>query len=129
MSMPRISYRDGEATSVNWARGWYKPPVLTASGVVTPCAPMMTLEMASGIIADVSLARTPSGGIEFGYADGQRIRMVKQGATGSIRFAKGASLSFAVRDTRVLANAYDWIEFTYNRDWQRWEESAFFSDA
>lgn len=129
VSMPRISYRDGEATSVNWARGWYKPPVLTASGVVTPCAPMMTLEMASGIIADVSLARTPSGGIEFGYADGQRIRMVKQGATGSIRFAKGVSLSFAVSDTRVLANAYDWIEFTYNRDWQRWEESAFFSDA
>ena len=35
----------------------------------------------------------------------------------------------AVIATRVLASSYDWIEFTYNRDWQRWEERGFFTGA
>ncbi|QZD93909.1 hypothetical protein [Qipengyuania gelatinilytica] len=129
ISMPRIHYAAAEPTSNFWARGWYKLPQITGSGEILPCAPRMTVEMASGIIADMTLARTPIGGADHGYVDGQRIRLVKEGATGAIRFTKGASNSFGVRETRVLDNPYDWIEFSYNRDWQRWEEEAFFSDA
>lgn len=129
VSMPRVTYAAAEPTSSYWPRGWYKLPQITGSGELLPCAPLMTVQMASGIIADMTLARTPLGGVDHGYVDRQRIRFVKEGATGSIRFAKGASASFAVRETRVLDNGYDWIEFSYNRDWQRWEEEAFFSDA
>ncbi|MBX7539462.1 hypothetical protein [Qipengyuania sphaerica] len=129
VSMPRVSQRVPETTSSIWARGWYKLPDVSGAGEIIPCAPFMAIEMTSGIIADVTLARTPLGGDQFGYADGQRIRIVKHGPTGSIRFAKGASGSFAVRETRVLDNPNDWIEFSYNRDWQRWEEEGFLSDA
>ena len=129
LSMPRVTYAAAEPTSNYWPRGWYKLPQITGSGEIVPCAPRMTVQMASGIIADMTLARTPLGGADHGYVDGQRIRLVKEDATGSIRFTKGASNSFGVRETRVLDNAYDWIEFSYNRDWQRWEEEAFFSDA
>ena len=129
VSMPRVSYTAGEATTNYWPRGWYRPASLNGSGEVAIAAPFMTLGLESGIIADISLSRTPSGGIEYGYADGQTVRITKEGATGSLRFGKGASPSFAVCETRVLANAYDWIEFAYNRDWQRWEESGFFSDS
>lgn len=129
ISMPRVTYAASEPTSNFWPRGWYKLPQISGSGEITPCAPLMTVQMASGIIADMTLARTTLGGADHGYVDRQRIRFVKEGATGSIRFVKGASNSFGVRETRVLDNAYDWIEFSYNRDWQRWEEEAFFSDA
>lgn len=129
VSMPLVSYERGRYTSRVWARGWYKLPTITGSGEIAPTAPLMTVAMASGIIADVTLRRTPTGGADYGFSDGQRIRLVKHDATGSIRFVKGASSSFAVRETRVLDNAYDWIEFSYNRDWQRWEEEGFFSDA
>ncbi|UOR15929.1 hypothetical protein [Qipengyuania aquimaris] len=129
VSMPRVTYAASEPTSNFWPRGWYKLPQVSGPGELLPCAPLMTVEMTSGILADMTLARTPLGGADHGYVDGQRIRFVKDGATGAIRFVKGASNSFGVRETRVLDNAYDWIEFSYNRDWQRWEEEAFFSDA
>ncbi|MBX7458517.1 hypothetical protein K3152_09685 [Qipengyuania sp. 1NDH17] len=129
VSMPLVTYERGRYTSRGWARGWYKLPAITGSGEIAPAAPFMTVQMASGIIADMTLRRTPTGGADYGFSDGQRIRILKHDATGSIRFVKGASSSFAVNETRVLDNAYDWIEFSYNRDWQRWEEEGFFSDA
>ena len=129
MSMPRVTYERGAATSTAWARGWYAPPQLQGSGEITVSAPLMTVGLASGIIADVTLSRTPAGGSAFGYADGQRVRITKDGGAGTLRFGKGASASFAVTQTRDLVHAYDWIEFAYNRDWQRWEESGFFSAA
>ena len=129
VSMPFVSYDRGRYTSRSWARGWFKLPAITGSGEIVPTAPFMTVQMASGIVADMTLSRTPLGGADYGYSDGQRIRILKHDTPGSIRFVKGASSGFAVRETRVLDNAYDWIEFSYNRDWQRWEEEAFFSDA
>ena len=129
ISMPLVSYDKGQATSQYWPYGWYRMPDLAGSGVIAPSAPLMVLQLASGIIADMTLARAPAGGSAYGYADRQRIRLVKQDATGAIRFLKGASASYAVRETRVLDNAYDWIDFTWNRDLQRWEEDGFFSDA
>ena len=129
ISMPLVTYERGRYTSRSWARGWFKLPAIAASGEITPCAPYMTVQMANDSVADMTLRRTPTGGADHGYSDGQRIRIVKHDATGSIRFVKGASSAFAVRETRVLDNAYDWIEFSYNRDWQRWEEEGFFSDA
>ena len=129
VSFPRVSYDSGEATSSYWPHGWFAAPPLSGSGEIAVAAPFMTQAMDSGIIADVTLSRTPTGGTQFGYVDGQRVRIVKDGSSGSIRFAKGASPSFAVQETRVLASPFDWIDFTYNRGWQRWEESGFFSDA
>ena len=129
VSMPLVRYSQNEPSSRYWARGWYKLPDIATSGTIVPTAPLMTARMTSGIIADMALARNPSGGAAHGYADAQRIRIVKRDATGTLRFAKGASASFAVRETRLLDNAYDWIEFSYNRDLQRWEEEAYFSDA
>ena len=128
-SMPLVTYDHGQATTQFWPYGWYKLAPLTGSGEIAPASPYMTLRMASGIIADMTLARAPAGGSDYGYAGRQRIRMVKQGATGSIRFVKGASPSFGVLETRVLENEYDWIEFSWNRDLDRWEEEGFFSDA
>ncbi len=129
LSMPRVTYDHGETTSLNWPRGWYRLPYMTGSGEVVPTAPLMTLELTSDSVADIVLARTPRGGADYGYADGQRIRIVRQWATGTMRFVKGGHDGTVVLATRVLAGPYDWIEFTYNRDWQRWEESGFFSAA
>lgn len=129
LSMPRVTYSDGEATSQSWPRGWFRLPTIGASGEIAPAAPLMTIEAAGEIAADLTLARTPAGGAAFGYADGQRIRFVKQGGNGTLRFVKGAADGTAVIATRVLASSYDWIEFTYNRDWQRWEERGFFTGA
>ena len=129
LSMPLVTYERGRYTSRSWARGWFKLPAIAAAGEITPCAPYMTVQMANDSVADMTLRRTPTGGADYGYSDGQRIRIVKHDATGSIRFVKGASSAFAVRETRVLDHAYDWIAFSYNRDWQRWEEEGFFSDA
>jgi len=129
VSMPRVTYGRGEVGSPSWAKGWYRLPDIAASGRIAPAAPMMTIAAASDIVADLTLARAPAGGPDFGYADGQRIRFVKQGMVGTLRFVKGADDGTAVLSTRALAHAYDWIEFTYNRDWQRWEESGFFTGA
>lgn len=128
ISMPLVAFA-GRASSAHWAHGWHLHPALSADSEIKPSAPLMAIHLQEGIIADVSLARLPAGGAQFGFGDGQIIRLAKEGATGTIRFAKGASSGFAVRETRVLSNPYDWIEFTYNREWQRWEESGFFSDA
>ena len=129
VSMPLVTYDRGQATSQYWPYGWYKLPALTGSGEIAPSAPLMVLQVASGIIADMTLRRAPAGGTAYGYAARQRLRLLKHDAAGSIRFVKGASASYAVRETRVLQNAYDWIEFAWNKDLQRWEEEAFFSDA
>ena len=129
VSMPRVTQAAFQPTTSYWARGWYLLPAITVSGEIMPTAPFMSVEVTGDIVADMVLARTPSGGPDFGYADGQRIRLVKHGAAGSIRFVKGASSSFGVNETRELTEPYDWIEFGYNREWQRWEEEAFFSGA
>ena len=129
VSMPRVTQTAFQPTTSYWARGWYLLPPITGAGEIVPTAPFMSVGVASEIVADMVLARTPLGGPDYGYADGQRIRLVKHGAAGSIRFVKGASNSFGVNATRELTEPYDWIEFGYNREWQRWEEEAFFSGA
>ncbi len=129
LSMPRVTFDHGEVTSLYWPKGWYRLPDMDRSGEVIPTAPLMTLELSADIAADIVFARTPPGGAEYGYADGQRIRIVKQDARGTMRFVKGGNDGTVVLTTRELTGSYDWIEFTYNRDWQRWEESGFFSAA
>lgn len=128
ISMPLVSF-SGRASSAYWPHGWHRHPAFAAAAQIKPSAPYMAVRLEEGIVADVTLARTPVGGAQFGYSTGQTIRLVKEGMTGTIRFTKGGSTSFAVRETRALVNPYDWIEFAYNSDWQRWEESGFFSDA
>ncbi|MXO96690.1 hypothetical protein GRI34_09715 [Erythrobacter aquimaris] len=129
LSMPLVTMAKETASSSYWARGWYRPATFSGSGEILVTAPLMSIGLESAIIADMTLARTPLGGAQHGYADGQRIRITKDGATGTLRFEKGASPAFAVRATRNLADAYDWIEFVYNRELQRWEENGFFSAA
>lgn len=129
ISMPLVTFANGTASSSYWARGWYKPPTFGGSGEVMVTSPLMSIALESAIIADMSLSRTPAGGAAHGYSDGQRVRITKDGSAGSFRFGKGASPSYAVLATRMLVDAYDWIEFVYNRELQRWEESGFFSAA
>ncbi len=129
VSMPLVTQAHYDPTLSYWPHGWQQLPAISGSGEIMPSAPFSVLRMESGIIADMTLARVPSGGFDYGYVQGQRVRFVKDGDTGSIRFTKGASDSFGVAQTRVLELAYDWIEFSYNRDRQRWEEEGFFSAA
>ena len=129
VSMPLVTQTHFDPTLSYWPHGWQQMPAISGSGEITPSAPLGVLRMDSGIIADMTLARVPQGGSDYGYVQGQRIRFVKDGDTGSIRFSKGASSSFAVSQTRVLERSYDWIEFSYNRDLQRWEEEGFLSAA
>ena len=127
ISMPLVTHTHFDPTRSYWPHGWQIMPTIEGPGAIVPNAPLAMVKTASDIAADVTLARTPVGGPDFGYVQGQRIRLVKDGDAGSIRFVKGASSSFVVMQTRVLDLAYDWIEFSYNRDRQRWEEEGFFS--
>ncbi|WP_100259904.1 hypothetical protein [Qipengyuania seohaensis] len=129
VSMPLVTFEKATASSSYWARGWYRPPTFGGSGEIKVTSPLMSIGLENTIIADMVLSRNPSGGAEYGYSDGQRVRITKDVATGSFRFEKGASPSYAVPATRMLVDAYDWIEFVYNRELQRWEESGFFSAA
>ena len=85
----------------------------------------MAVAVASEIDVAVTLPGSPRGGAAYGYADGQRLRIVKQYDTGSVSFPKGASANMAMQATRVLDKAFDWVEFTYNRTLSRWEECGF----
>ena len=127
LSMPRVTYTDGETTTAYWPRGWYRLPDIDGTTQLVPTAPAMTVELTQDVVADITLARIPGGGRDYGYADGQRIRLVKQNNRGTMRFVKGASDGTRMTVTRELAGEHDWIEFIYNRDWERWEESGFFS--
>ena len=129
VAMPLIRYEGFRPSRSYWPKGWDHMAPITGSGEIVPSAPLTTLRMEGGIIADMTLARMPAGGAAFGYAEGQRIRFTKQGDDGAIRFIKGASPSFVVAETRVLDLEYDWIEFSYNRERQRWEEEGFLSAA
>ncbi len=128
VSMPLVTWGGGQASNANTALGYYKGATLTGSGTLVPTGPVMAVQVSGEITADLVLARYPVGGSTYGYANGQRLRLVKQFDDGAIRFVKGATpANVCVMATRVLDLAYDWIEFTYNRDRGRWEESGFFS--
>ena len=81
----------------------------------------MVLALSGDIAVDLALPANPRGEANHGYADGQRLRLVKQENAGTITF-KGTSTSMAMTATRVLDKASDWIEFAYNRSASRWEE-------
>ncbi|MFA6218700.1 MAG: hypothetical protein WC692_02865 [Erythrobacter sp.] len=125
LSFPFVRFRGGNASSAYTAHGYYLPATFAASGVLQPSGPLLALALADDIPIELTLSGAPLGGAQFGYADGQRLRLVKQDATGSIAFTKGASPSMAMVATRVLDSGFDWIEFAYNRMLQRWEEIGF----
>jgi len=125
LSFPYVRFDGGNASSAYTAHGYYLPAPLSASGVLQPSGPLLSLGLASDVPIELTLPAAPLGGAQFGYADGQRLRLVKQDPTGSIAFTKGASPSMAMVATRVLDDGADWIEFVYNRTRQRWEEVGF----
>lgn len=125
LSFPFVRFNGGNASTAYTAQGFYKPASLAASGVFQPAGPLLALGVASETALAVTLPANPAGGSAYGYADGQRLRLVKQDATGSVTFTKGASSAMAMVATRMLDNGGDWIEFAYNRMLQRWEEVGF----
>ena len=127
LSFPLVTFAGGNATSGNMAHGYYRSAVLSASGVVAPSGPLQAVALSGEIAIAVTLPGVPQGGSDFGYADKQRLHIVKQGDAGSVAFTKGASATMAMRETRVLDKAFDWIEFVYNRSLSRWEEVGFAS--
>lgn len=125
VSFPFVRFDGGNASTAYTAQGLYRPANLTASGSFAPAGPALALGVASAIAVAVTLRASPAGGAAYGYADGQPLRIVKNTATGSIAFTKGAAASMAMTVTRTLTAAHDWIEFRYNRALSRWEESGF----
>lgn len=129
VSMPWVEFGDGNAGSANSAQGYFVGPALSASGELAVAGPLMAVAVSGALGLDLTLPAHPAGGPGVGYADGQRLRLVKQGAGGSVRFVRGVAASTAVTQTRVLSSAHDWITFRYNRDLLRWEETGFASYA
>ena len=125
MSFPLVVFHGGNATSASTAHGYFRPASLSASGILAPAAPLMAVSLTGDIAVALTLPGNPQGGPEFGYGDGQRLRIVKQGDPGTITFTRGASATMALTATRVLDKGYDWIEFAYNRTLMRWEETGF----
>ncbi|MDG5747845.1 hypothetical protein P8Q88_06600 [Qipengyuania sp. XHP0207] len=125
LSFPLVIFNGGNATSASTAQGYYRPAAIGVSGELAPASSHMALALTGDIALDLTLPANPRGGAPYGYADGQRLRLVKQDAAGSITFVKGASPSTAMMITRVLDKPHDWIEFTYNRAASRWEEAGF----
>lgn len=125
LSFPFVRFLGGNASTAYTPYGFYKIANLTASGVLKPAGPAMAVAVASEIAVSVTLPASPRGGIAFGYADGQELRIVKQSDTGSIAFTKAASANMAMQASRTLAKAHDWIEFRFNRTLSRWEEIGF----
>ena len=125
LSFPFVSFAGGNTTPASTVHGYYKPASIALSGVLAPASSHMALELAGDIAVDLALPANPRGGANHGYADGQRLRLVKQDDAGSVAFIKGASASMAMAATRVLDKASDWIEFAYNRSASRWEEVGF----
>lgn len=129
ISMPRIDFPGGTATGSGTAQGYFKGPDIAASGELAVSGPAMAVSVSGENHFDCTLLAHPVGGADFGYADGQRLRIVKQYANGSLGFPTGGAASMVVRENRVLAQAHDWIEFRYNRHLARWEETGFGSYA
>ena len=130
MSFPFVAFDSAGATTSYTAHGYYIAPAFNGGGELNPAGPVMAVQVASETMLDMYLARWPGGGPGFGYAEGQCVRLVKNDDQGAIRFAKGANpAACALNATRVLDNAHDWIEFTFNASVRRWEESGFFSSA
>lgn len=125
LSFPFVNFGGGNASTAWTAHGYYEVPALSASGPLSPAGPMMAVQVAGENAVAVTLPGVPRGGADYGYADGQTLRIVKQYDAGSITFAKGAAVSMAMVATRVLDKAFDWIELRYNRTLTRWEETGF----
>ena len=130
LSMPFVGFDRGFATSAFVPHGAFTLPAFTGSGEFVPAGPVLAVHVAGEQQVDMVPLGLPAGGADFGYAPGQRLRLFKLDDTGSIRFVKGAApWYFEMLATRSLDRAYDWIEFTYNGDYRRWEESGYFSSA
>ncbi len=130
ISMPFVILHPGQPTTAYTTHAYFIANAYAANGEITPTGPVMAIGAASDVTLDMSLARWPVGGPDYGYYEGQKLRLAKNDAQGVIRFVKGsAPANFAVNETRALADAHDWIEFTYNVGIRRWEESGFFSAA
>ena len=129
-SMPYVLLHPGQPTTAYTSHAYFITNAYAANGEITPTGPVMAIGAASNVTLDMSVARWPVGGPDYGYYEGQKLRLAKNDAQGVIRFVKGAApANFAVNETRALTDAHDWIEFTYNVGIRRWEESGFFSAA
>ena len=129
LSMPRIDFGAGNKGTSYSAQGYFLAPTLPASGELAVAGPLMAVTVEGNADVACWLSAQPAGGPECGYADGQRLRLVKQGNLGTISFVKNLNPGTALSATRVLDAGHDWIEFRYNRDLSRWEEAGFASYA
>lgn len=128
-AMPRITVRGLVAPGAFTSHGSTSLGVLSADRLVYPMNPLGGLDCASNSRFNVTLPAHPAGGANYGYAEGQVVRLCKLSNTGEIRFAQGAIAAMAMQQTRILRLESDWIEFTYNELLERWEETGFYSSA
>ena len=130
LSMPYVVLHPGEPTTAYTSHAYFIADPIAANGEIVPSGPVMAIAAASDATFEMSLARWPLAGPDYGYYEGQKLRLVKNDGQGVIRFVKGAApANFAVNATRDLVAAHDWIEFVYNAGIRRWEEAGFFSAA
>lgn len=126
-SMPLIALRNMSKTIGYIPHGAVNIGPINASGPLAITGPVLLAHSGVEGVFDLTLPNTTSGGGAYGFADGQLVRLYKNGDVADLRFVQGAVASFAVPETRVLAKGGDWIEFAFNSSANRWEEAGYFT--
>ena len=126
-SMPLIAVRNLAKTIGYIPHGAVNVGPVNASGPLNITGPVLMAHSGVEGTYDLTLANTTTGGGAYGFAEGQMLRLYKNGDVADLRFVYGASAAFAVPQSRVLAKNGDWIEFAFNAAANRWEEAGFFT--
>ena len=130
ISMPFVSMEGGVPNPAYAPEGGLATSPLVNNAQIVPASPIMAMACANDELIDCSVKSSPSGGADYGYAPRQTLRLIKSNDTGQIRFTKNAQpWNYEMTQTRVLTKRHDWIEFVYNPNFRRWDETAFFTSA
>ena len=129
ISFPLVAHRNPITTQFFGAPNSLWHGSVGANGEFVPRSALCATGVDTESTFDLHLPIAPAAGTNFGYAEGQVIRIYKRGNTGGLRFVRDGHASFVVPQTRVLDNDFDWIDFRWNIHAGRWEEGAFWSSA
>ena len=130
VSVPAIEIRNLVTQSGSYGTANMGP--LTGATTITPNSPLIGCYFDANGPHDMALARFPTGGSNFAYAHGQKvkIRALSDTPGAGLKFAKGTKWWMKLAADRVLSRSGDWIEFTYNAyAGSIWEETGFFTTA
>ena len=126
-AMPYVEVRNFAHTQAYIAHGAVNVGPVNANGELKVASPIQQAHSGVDGTFDMTLPAAPTAGSAYGFAEGQKLRLYKNGTTGDLRFVKNANAATHVVETRVLRQDGDWIEFTYDSSARRWAESGFFS--